>query len=96
MTDAAPQPPILTPELVCRIGFAIFGREWQAPLARLLGVNARTVRHVAAAAGRGTDYRVNQDWLPRLLPHLRPVARDYELRGRDAEALLRLFEGRPD
>lgn len=52
----------MTPAELRALGLAIYGPEWQAPLARALGVNPRTVRKLAAgelaiSAGMEADIR---------------------------------------
>jgi hypothetical protein len=54
MTDRPPH----ASELVARAGAAIFGPEWQNPLARALGMNERTMRRLAAAARDGEPYPI--------------------------------------
>lgn len=75
---------MLTPELVCRAGHALFGPEWQVALAKLLDVNERTVRRIAQAARQGDDYRVNQAWAPELRGALERTARIRELEAKRA------------
>lgn len=43
-------------DLVARTGRALYGQEWQSPLARDLGVQLRTIQRIAAAALSGQDY----------------------------------------
>lgn len=86
MTDADP-PQLLTPELVCRAGAAIYGADWQMPLARLLGKTDRTLRRIALAARTGEPYSVDQTWREPLIAALAKAARDLELRAMDAEAV---------
>jgi hypothetical protein len=52
-------------------GEALYGRQWQAPLSRDLGVTDRTVRNWAAGVSRPPDL------INRILPLLR--ARDSQL-----------------
>ena len=44
------------PELIASAGRALFGAQWQVPLAQLLGVNERTMRRIAQAEREGADY----------------------------------------
>lgn len=81
----------LTPQLVHRAGVALYGDEWQAPVAALLGVNDRTIRRVAQAARQGTPYAVNQGWRPELAEALRKAALQHELRGREAAEVAQLL-----
>ncbi|GAW42436.1 hypothetical protein SH203_02852 [Brevundimonas sp. SH203] len=74
----------LTPDLVCRAGAALFGREWQAPLAALLNVNDRTIRRIASAARQGQPYTINQNWRAELATALSRASLDHELKAREA------------
>ena len=89
-------PPELTPELFCRAGAALYGSEWQMPTARLLDVDPRRIRRIAQAAREGRPYDINQNWRAELAAAVRRAATDHELRGREAEAVARLLEGRDD
>jgi hypothetical protein len=40
--------PVITPARLVAIGEALFGAQWQTPLAEALGVTARQVRYLAA------------------------------------------------
>lgn len=51
--------------LLKTVGEALYGRQWQAPLSRDLGVSDRTVRNWAADVGQPDDLS------DRLLPILR-------------------------
>lgn len=55
----------LTADLVARAGFALYGDEWKAPLARLLDIAPRNMRRLANG-----DLDVPQDWGPVLLEAL--------------------------
>ena len=69
-------------ELLRVVGEALYGRQWQAPLSRDLGVTDRTIRNWAAGLGCPTD-------LPdRLLPILRQ-------RGESVVHLITTLENRP-
>lgn len=69
-------------ELLKFVGKALYGRQWQAPLSRDLGVTDRTIRNWAAGLGCPTD-------LPdRLLPILRQ-------RGESVIHLITTLENRP-
>jgi hypothetical protein len=81
----------LTPDLFCRAGVALFGEEWQAPVAALLGVNDRTVRRVAHAARNGAPYAINPGWRPELAEALRKASLQHELRAREAAEVARLL-----
>ncbi len=81
----------LTPDLVCRAGTALFGEEWQAPTAALLGVNDRTIRRVASAARTGVPYAVNAGWRPELAEALRKASLQHELRAREAAEVAQLL-----
>lgn len=83
----------LTPDLVCRAGTALFGREWQAPLAALLNVNDRTIRRIASAARQGQPYTINQNWKGELATALSRAALDHELKGREAQEVAELLRG---
>ena len=52
---------------------ALYGRQWQAPLSRDLGVTDRTVRNWAAGLSRPDDLAT------RILPHLRARAGHLDL-----------------
>lgn len=68
-----------TPATIARIGIALYGaEEWQAPLARLLQVNPRTIRKIAQAARDGTPYAVNPHWLEELQPFVACRAAELE------------------
>jgi hypothetical protein len=41
--------------LLCRAGVALYGEQWQAPLARLLSVSLRRVQYYAAEARQPPD-----------------------------------------
>lgn len=83
----------LTPDLLCRAGIALHGREWQAPLAQTLGVNDRTIRRIAAAARQGEPYPINANWRGELVAALKKAALDHELRGREAQDVAELLAG---
>lgn len=82
----------LTPALICRAGAALFGPEWQAPMAALVGVDERSVRRVAQAARMGRPYAVKGDWRTPLADALRKAPLDFELRAREAAEVAKLFE----
>lgn len=63
------RPPHLS-ELVADAGRALYGDDWQNPLARLLGINERTMRRIAAAAREGEAYPVAPGALRDLLAEL--------------------------
>ena len=67
-------------ELVAMAGRALYGVDWQAPMARALVVQLRTVQRVAEAARAGRDYPAARAWLTDL-------AELIELRGRELAAL---------
>lgn len=82
----------LTPALICRAGSALFGPEWQAPMAALVGVNERTVRRVSYAARMGRPYAFKGDWRTPLAEALRKAPLALELRAREAAEVSKLFE----
>lgn len=84
---------MLTPDLVCRAGHALFGEEWQSPLARMLDVNDRTIRRIAKAAREGADYTVNAAWAVELRTALERTAKDRELEARAAKEVAQLLAG---
>lgn len=47
------------PQLIAAAGRALFGAQWQVPLAQALGINERTMRRIAQAEREGDDYRVS-------------------------------------
>lgn len=81
----------ITPELFARAGRALFGEEWQNPLADLLGMNQRTIRRIAKAAREGEDYPVNETLGPVLAEHLRAAVILAKARANEAEALANLL-----
>ena len=70
-------------ELLERVGIALWGEQWQAPLARAVGLNDRTVRRYAA----GERPVPTGLWLEL---HGIAVRRDSTLRGLLPELLSRL------
>lgn len=50
-----PSPPNAA-QLVAQFGARLFGPEWGADLARLTGVNVRTIQRIKTAAAAGRDY----------------------------------------
>lgn len=44
------------PQLIAAAGRALFGAQWQVPLAQALGINERTMRRIAQAEREGDDY----------------------------------------
>lgn len=60
----------LTPELFARAGHALYGDQWQVPLARRLNINERTVRRIAQAARNGEPYRMTPGWRGELVTAL--------------------------
>lgn len=83
----------LTPDLVARAGVALYGENWQMPLARLLKVADRTVRRVAQAARTGDDYQVNQAWAAEIVEALKPIPLEREIQGRYAAEVLEALKG---
>jgi hypothetical protein len=70
------------PDILKAVGEALYGRQWQAPLSRDLGVTDRTIRNWAAGLGCPDDLPV------RLLPILRQ-------RGESVTYLITTLENRP-
>lgn len=88
----------LTPDLVRRAGIALFGDHWQAPLARAIRVDERTMRRVAKAARDGSPYDVNPAWASAIKSLLAPIPLERELQGRFAKEVLEALasvEARP-
>ncbi len=54
-------------ELLAGAGKALFGDEWQSPLARRLRIELRTVQRWAKAAREGSTYRVSRGLYEQLL-----------------------------
>lgn len=46
------------PQLIAAAGRALFGAQWQVPLAQSLGINERTMRRIAQAEREGDEYPV--------------------------------------
>lgn len=84
--DDVTQP--LTAQLVCRAGEALYGEHWQMPLAKLLGVNDRTIRRLVSKVRNGEPYQVNQAWAPEIKAALQPVPREREIQARYAAEVL--------
>lgn len=83
MTDRTPH----ASELVARAGAAIYGAEWQNPLARALGINERTMRRLAAAARDGEPYPVAPGALRDLAQLVREAGQDLMARHHECEHL---------
>lgn len=81
----------LTAELVCRAGEALYGREWQAPMAALVGRDVRSIRRLVRDARNGRDRQIDQTWLPILTEALDEAAVDFELRARQASTVRNLL-----
>lgn len=74
----------MTPELLSRLGLALYGPEWQTPLAAALGVSDRTVRNWTTgrtapswqqvAALRALIDRRCDEWLSEVADRLRDIA----------------------
>jgi hypothetical protein len=73
--------------LVAQAGAAIYGAEWQNPLARALGMNERTMRRIAQAARAGEAYPVAPGALAELVEILKQAASGHESRARACETL---------
>lgn len=58
-------------QLVARAGRALYGADWQSPLARALELQLRTVQRIAAAAEAGQPYPVAPGVLTELSDKLR-------------------------
>lgn len=82
----------LTPDLFAQAGRALFGDEWQNPLADLIGMSERTVRRIAKAARDGDDYPVNPTLGPVLAGHLKARAKAAAEESKEAERLAKLLE----
>lgn len=76
MSDSTPH----ASELIAAAGAAIYGDEWQNPLARDLGINERTMRRIAAAAKAGEPYPVAPGALADLQDLLARAKRELETR----------------
>ena len=64
--------------LLDTFGVRLFGAEWAAPMARLTGLNERTLRRVRAAAQAGADYPAARGALAALHEALGPILADLE------------------
>lgn len=82
----------ITAALFAQAGEALFGPEFRAPLADLLGMNERTVRRIAKAAETGEDYPVNETLGPRLAGLLRERSKEATLQAKEADRLAKLLE----
>lgn len=78
-------------QLFADAGRALFGDEWKRLLAALLGMNDRTVFHIAAAAHDGADYPVNPDLGAILAEHLARRATEAETQAKEARRLAKLL-----
>ena len=86
----------LTPDLICRAGVALYGREWQAPLAALVGVDERTVRRLSSAVRMGKPYAYKGDWRTPILSALKDAPLAFELRAREAADVYELLSTDPE
>lgn len=87
MTDAR----TLSPDLVRRAGVALYGEHWQAPLARALVVDERTMRRVAQAEREGRPYDINPAWAPKIAKLLSKIPLEREIQARFAREVLELL-----
>lgn len=85
---------MITPELFAEAGRALYGEEWQNPIANLLGMNERTVRRIAKAAREDADYPINESLGPVLARHLREAAEDFRIRAATAHVLAERLAGK--
>lgn len=79
-------------KLFAEAGAALFGTDWKAPMANLLGMDVRTVQRVATAANGGPDQRVSRTLAPEIAAHLRAFADDVQPRAESARRLIKLLD----
>jgi hypothetical protein len=63
-------------ERLSSLSSRLFGEEWAADVARLTGVNERTVRRIRQAAREGREYPGARGVLAALGEAVRPIAED--------------------
>jgi hypothetical protein len=74
--------------LLAEAGRALYGADWQSPLARRLGLNLRTVQRISAAAASGEPYPIAPGVLSEVEKHLAEhAAQCTDLRARIARLL---------
>jgi len=84
--------PQLNVALLARAGAALYGQDWQSPLARHLGVSDRTIRRMVQAAREGRDYTIPPGWWPEVTAELKKAVREHQLRAREAAEVGQLLE----
>ena len=67
--------PALASQTLAELGERIFGTDWGAPMARLTGINARTLLRVKAAAVEGVEYPAAKGALAELTVALEKAGR---------------------
>ena len=72
-------------QLVAAFGRRIFGDAWGAGLARLAGVNPRTMTRIAAAARDGRDYPAARGVLAALHQALAPIVAELADHAREGD-----------
>lgn len=70
MTDTA-----TNAQLFAEAGRTLYGDHWQSPMARLLGINLRSVQYIAAAAEAGESYRIAPGVMTEIVDHLKERGR---------------------
>jgi hypothetical protein len=74
--DKAPPPKVAPPNyaaVLAAFGQAIHGPNWPSGIARLAGVNPRTMHRIASAVAEGRDYPAARGVLAALYDKLAPV-----------------------
>ena len=61
-------------ELFAQAGVALYGDNWQGPMAQAMGLNVRTVQRIGASARDGEPYRIP----PALMDELAKLVRARE------------------
>jgi hypothetical protein len=76
IVDKSPPPKVAPPDytaVLAAFGEAIFGPNWPSGVARLAGVNRRTLHRIASAVAEGRDYPASRGVLAALHDKLAPI-----------------------